>query len=164
MQLTEEQKQQVGRWISEGAKLSDVQRRLDEEFGVRLTYMETRFLIDDLQLTPQDAPEPPSPAPPPSPLTQEAPASAAAEVFPPEPLGEVPGGFGKVAVKVDEITRPGSVVSGRVTFSDGVQAAWYLDQMGRLGMQADQTGYRPPDADVAEFQLALEKELVKLGI
>ena len=58
MQLTDEQKQQVAQWIAGGLKLSAVQDRLEKEFGVRLTYMETRFLMDDLQVTPQDAPEP----------------------------------------------------------------------------------------------------------
>ena len=36
---------------------------------------------------------------------------------------------------------------------------WYLDQYGRLGMVPPEPGYRPPDADVAEFQASLEKEL-----
>jgi hypothetical protein len=54
-------------------------------------------------------------------------------------------------------------VSGKVTFSDGNQAEWYLDQAGRLGLVPQQTGYRPPAADVQQFQMALETELSKLG-
>ena len=159
MQLTEEQKQQVVGWIGDGAKLADVQRRLADEFDVRLTYMETRFLIDDLHVTPKDAP-----APPPSPTL----ASAAAPPKSGAPSdilsSEAPAGkAGGVSLKVDEITRPGAVVSGQVSFSDGGKALWYMDQMGRLGMQPDQPGYRPPEADVAEFQVALDQELAKLG-
>jgi hypothetical protein len=159
MQLTEEQKQQVVRWIADGAKLADVQRRLADEFDVRLTYMETRFLIDDLHVTPKDAP---APAAAPTLAGPVAPAAAgtATEVLPPDSPGSKPG---RVAMKVDEITRPGAVVSGQVTFSDGGKALWYLDQMGRLGMQPDQPGYRPPEADIAEFQVALDQELAKLG-
>ena len=68
MNLTDEQRQRVTAWILEGAKLSEVQNRLVAEFGVKLTYMEARFLVDDLKLTPKD-PEPPKVvAPPVAPL------------------------------------------------------------------------------------------------
>ena len=154
MQLTEEQKQQVIRWIAEGQKLADVQRRLADEFDVRLTYMEARLLIDDLQLTPQDPPEPaPAPGTP-----------AAEDAMLPGPLDAPASGFGKVALQVDEITKAGTIVSGTVTFSDGGKAAWYLDQTGRLGMNPDQPGYRPPEPDINEFQMALDRELTRLGI
>ena len=157
MQLTEEQKQQVIRWIAEGQKLADVQRRLADEFDVRLTYMEARFLIDDLQLTPQDPPEP-APKPAPVPASPGEPSVLAGPTDSPAPAG------GKVALQVDEITKPGTIVSGTVTFSDGGKAAWYLDQMGRLGMNPEQAGYRPPEPDINEFQIALDKELTRLGI
>ena len=159
MQLTEEQKQQVARWIAEGQKLADVQRRLADEFDVRLTYMEARFLIDDLQLTPQDPPEP-APKPQPAPA---GPASPAEKILP-GPLDAPASGLGKVALQVDEITKAGTIVSGTVTFSDGGKAAWYLDQMGRLGMNPEKEGYRPPEPDINEFQIALDKELSRLGI
>ena len=159
MQLTEEQKQEVVRWIAEGQKLADVQRRLADEFDVRLTYMEARFLIDDLQLTPQDPPEP-APKPQPAP---GGPASTADTILP-GPLDAPPSGLGKVALQVDEITKAGTIVSGTVTFTDGGKAAWYLDQMGQLGMNPEQPGYRPPEPDINEFQIALDKELTRLGI
>ena len=158
MQLTEEQKQQVIRWIAEGQKLADVQRRLADEFDVRLTYMEARLLIDDLKLTPQDPPEPaPKLAPAPD-------APTAAETIPATPLDAPAAGAGKVALQVDEITKAGTIVSGTVTFSDGGKAAWYLDQMGRLGMNPEKEGYHPPEPDINEFQVALDKELTRLGI
>jgi len=68
-----------------------------------------------------------------------------------------------VSVSVDQITRPGAIVSGKVTFSDGQIADWYLDQTGRLGVVAKQTGYKPSAADVQDFQLALQQEVAKLG-
>ncbi len=64
---------------------------------------------------------------------------------------------------VDQITRPGAIVSGKVTFSDGQQAEWYLDQAGRLGVVPKQQGYKPSAADVQDFQLALQQEMAKLG-
>jgi hypothetical protein len=160
MKLDETQRLAVARWISEGAKLAEIQNRLAAEFGLKLTYMEARFLVDDLQLTPKD-PEPPKAIEPPpaaKPLTTTpVPAdeiSAADEVLPPA---------SKVAVTVDQITRPGAIVSGKVTFSDGKLADWYLDQTGRLGVVPKEQGYKPSQTDVQDFQLALQQEVAKLG-
>ena len=58
MKLDDNQRQAVAKWIAEGAKLSEIQNRLAAEFSVKLTYMEARFLVDDLKLMPKD-PEPP---------------------------------------------------------------------------------------------------------
>jgi hypothetical protein len=160
MNLSEEQRQAVSRWISEGAKLAEIQNRLASEFGIKLTYMEARFLVDDLKLTPKD-PEPPKVVAPPP--TQ--PAVAAATPAPDLPGDEVspPPAGGKVTVVVDQITRPGAIISGKVNFSDGQVADWYLDQTGRLGVVPKQPGYKPAAADVQEFQLALQQEVAKLG-
>ncbi len=162
MTLTEEQRQRVAAWIVQGAKLSEIQNRLAAEFGVKLTYMEARFLVDDLKLVPKD-PEPPKVPEPPAakPLeTKPASAPAAAAV-----AGEIPApaAGGQVVVTVDQITRPGAIVSGKVNFSDGQIADWYLDQTGRLGVVPKQQGYKPSAADVKEFQLALQQEVAKLG-
>jgi hypothetical protein len=161
MQLTDEQKQKVTAWIGDGMKLSDIQNRLAEEFEVRLTYMDVRLLVDDLKVMPKDPPEPPKPA-----AVPEEPAvpPAAAEASPlPGPDETVPPTGGKVSLTVDTLARPGTIVSGKVTFSDGKSAAWYLDQMGRLGVSPDEQGYRPPAGDVEDFQMQLDRELQKLG-
>src|SRR6185369_12921220 len=69
-----------------------------------------------------------------------------------------------VSVSVDQLTRAGAVVSGKVTFSDGKKADWYIDQTGRLGLAPQEAGYRPAPGDVQQFQIALEAELSKLGM
>lgn len=146
MQLNDEQKREVARWIEGGAKLSEVQQRLGEEFGVRLTYMEARFLVDDLSLVPQEKNEP-APKQPEQPAAEES-----------KPTGN------GVCVEVDAIQRPGALVSGSVTFSDGMSADWSLDQSGRFGMLPAQEGYRPSQADLAEFRKQLERELQRKGM
>ena len=40
------------------------------------------------------------------------------------------GTTGNVTVSVDELTRPGSMVSGSVVFSDGEKALWMIDELG----------------------------------
>ena len=150
MNLNEEQKKQVSGWIAEGLKLSDIQKRLEKEFGLRLTYLESRLLIDELRLVPKDAEPPPQPK------------DLAAQAAKPPPKDAPPAGGG-VSVKVDTVTRPGAVVSGKVTFSDGNTADWYLDQMGRLGLVPGQQGYRPSPPDLQSFQEQLQQELQSFG-
>jgi hypothetical protein len=156
MNLDDAQRQKVAAWIAEGAKLSEIQTRLLSELGLKLTYMEVRFLVDDLKLTPKD-PEPPKVAAP----VAEAAKPAETKSAPP-PAGPA-GAAGGVSVTVDQLARPGAIVSGKVTFSDGQQAEWYLDQTGRLGVVPKQQGYKPTAADVQQFQAALQTEIARMG-
>ena len=50
MEITPEQKEAVALWAKEGLSLAEIQRRLDEEFSLSMTYMDVRFLVDDLEL------------------------------------------------------------------------------------------------------------------
>jgi hypothetical protein len=139
MSLTDDQKAAISKWIEQGASLSDIQKRLKEEFQISLTYLETRLLADDLKLSLKET-ERPIEAPP-----------------LPTPEKTSPATIGKVSVTIDQITRPGAMVSGRTTFSDGQTAEWYLDQAGRLGLNPSTPGYRPSQQDVMDFQIELEK-------
>ena len=156
MNLDESQRQKVAAWIADGAKLAEIQTRLMSEFNLKLTYMEVRFLVDDLKLTPKD-PEPPKVVAP----VAEAAKPAETKSAPP-PAGP-PGKPGGVSVTVDQLARPGAIVSGKVVFSDGQQAEWYLDQTGRLGVVPKQQGYKPTAADVQQFQAALQSEMARMG-
>ena len=151
MQLTDDQKREVASWIASGAKLSEVQQRLGETFGVRLTYLEARLLVDDLKLVPAEKAE-----------AEKKPAQPDAAA-PANPEDAAPAASG-VCVEVDSIMRPGALVSGKVTFSDGVRADWSLDQQGRFSMLPSQEGYRPSQADLAEFRKVLERELTRQGL
>lgn len=166
MNLTEDQRQRVTAWVVQGAKLSEIQSRLAEEFKIKLTYMEVRFLVDDLKLTLKD-PEPPktaTPIPkPPKPAEERGSGTPAAKDPGDEASPPPASSSGKVSVGVDQIARPGAVVSGKVTFSDGQQADWYLDQTGRLGVVPAKQGYKPTAADVQQFQAALQNELMRMG-
>jgi hypothetical protein len=139
MSLTDDQKAAISKWIEQGASLSDIQKRLKEEFQISLTYLETRLLADDLKLSLKETERPIEP--------------------PPLPTAEKtsPAAIGKVSVTIDQITRPGAMVSGRTTLSDGQTAEWYLDQAGRLGLNPSTPGYRPSQQDVMDFQIELEK-------
>jgi hypothetical protein len=156
MKLDEAQRKKVAAWIAEGATISQIQTRLASELGLKLTYMEVRFLVDDLKLTPKD-PEPPKVVAP------VAEAAKPADKKSTPPAAGPAGATGGVSVTVDQLTRPGAIVSGKVAFSDGQQADWYLDQTGRLGVLPKQPGYKPSAADVQQFQAALQSEMARMG-
>ena len=65
MILDDTQRNKVAAWINEGLKLAEIQKRLEIEFGLRLTYLDVRFLVDDLKLKPKDPPPQPKPVAPP---------------------------------------------------------------------------------------------------
>lgn len=140
--LTEDQKEALHRWAAEGANLSDLQRRLKEEFEISISYMDARFLVLDLNIQlvepKKDEPKP-----------EEAPA---------------PVGTGTVTVTMDQLALPGSLVSGRVTFSDGETGIWMLDQTGRPGLDLDTPGYRPVQEDIVEFQTQLRELIQQSGL
>jgi len=152
MNLDETQRKKVAAWIDEGLKLAEIQKRLESECGLKLTYLEVRLLVDDLKLQPKDPPPPPPPK-------AATPSGSTLKTTPVDELGA-----GNVSVSVDQLTRPGAMVSGKVTFSDGKTADWFLDQTGRLGLAPADKGYKPSQVDLEDFQMALQKELQKLGL
>ncbi len=146
MNLNDTQKIAVREWIDAGLDLSKIQSKLSAEFGIRLTYMEVRFLVDDLGIVPRDV--------------ETAVSDEASNLNTPLP-GESPANApaGGVSITVDQITRAGALASGRVTFRDGKGAAWSLDQLGRLGLSPDEQGYKPTQEDFMNFQMELQKKL-----
>jgi len=160
MKLDESQKLQVAQWVEQGAKIAEVQTRIASEFKLTMTYMDVRFLVDDLKLVPKD-PEPVKVAELPPTPTESAPTMQPTST---EPASTpIQSAKANVSVSVDQIARPGTLVSGKVTFSDGQNAEWSLDQTGRLALAANQKGYRPSQSDVQAFQQSLQGELSKMG-
>ena len=60
MTLTEEQKKTVSGWVAAGDSLSVIQKKLSEQMKISMTYMDVRFLVDDLNLQLQDPPPKPN--------------------------------------------------------------------------------------------------------
>lgn len=163
MALSEEQKRTVAAWVAAGDNLSTIQRKLADEFKMSMTYMDVRFLLDDLNLQLKDAAPKTdmnlgkadnggSARPPAGPekkgLLEKAKEKlglsrneAPDEEEPPgealdEQLEDDLGAAGgsSVNVTVDKVTLiPGAMASGGVTFSDGVTGKWIVDNYGRPG-------------------------------
>ena len=129
-QLSDDQKKQIATWAEAGAQLPDIQKKMQEEFDIQITYMDTRFLVLDLgvELIKDEVVEEPK-----------------------EPENVVvPTGF--VDASVDGVERPGALKSGSVTFSDGEKALWMIDQSGRLSLDPNTAGYEAGEEDLIKFQ------------
>jgi len=180
MTLSPEQKQAVAAWVAAGDNLSAVQKKLQDEFQVSMTYMDVRFLVDDLDLSLQDpaptanandvsktpAPAPTAPAAEPSGSTNGD--AANADDYP--EADALPPGTGadgseaappNVTVTIDPVNLlPGALASGSVRFSDGVTGKWMVDNYGRPGFtEVSQPGYQPSAADAQAFIQELSRHL-----
>ncbi len=92
MTLSPEQKQALTSWVAAGDNLSTIQQKLTAQFQISLTYMDVRFLVDDLNLALKD----PRPAASASDVTKAAPTPS----HPGEKPSEKKGFFDKVKEKV----------------------------------------------------------------
>ena len=143
----EEQKKEIARWVAEGMGLSDVQKKINSDYGVVMTYMDVRFLVDDLDLTLVDKEE-------------EKPKDDSTESSDtPDLTDDLNPNDGGVTVEVDPVTPPGAMASGSVRFSDGQNQKCTLDQFGRLCLSGGEEGYKPSEEDVMEFQKQLDSAL-----
>jgi hypothetical protein len=158
--LTDEQKQAIAQWAADGATLNDIQARLKEEFALVYTYFDTRLLVMELGVTIQDkkrSASAPTPEPEPTPGPADAPDEDAYVNDDDDFAAHAPAG--NVSVSLDSLTIPGTMVSGKATFSDGITVSWYLDQQGRLGLRDAPPAYQPPPQDIPSFQQQLQKLL-----
>jgi hypothetical protein len=174
MNLTPEQTKAVSDWVAAGDNLYTIQKKLADEFKVSMTYMDVRFMVDDLNLELKD----------PLPKADAGDVAKAAAAKPPpekkgfldkakEKLGlgddeaeeypeeEESAPAAGVKVTVDKISvNPGAMASGTVAFPDGVTGRWIVDLQGRPGItQVSKPGYRPSPADAQAFMQELSLAL-----
>lgn len=147
--VTAEQLEMVRQWAGEGVDLNGIQKRLASECGVHMMYMDVRFLLLDhgIEIA-AAAPVEKKPA------TEAAPAPAAAAQPEPAPAA-APGA--KPVVTLDELTLPGTLISGKVSFASGTQGAWQIDQMGRFAWSS--LSGQPTPEDLQAFQQELTQIL-----
>jgi hypothetical protein len=138
----EERKPIVRQLLKEGRTLSEIQDFLRKEKNDSITYMELRLLLSEMP----DAKLPEKEAPKPA-------------VLPPEPKPEAQPAVGKLSISVDQMPAPGSMLSGYARFASGAKAHWFLDEMGRLGLEPELGSEKPTQKDTQEFSTELRRML-----
>jgi len=153
----------VEAWIQEGRSLADVQRALLEEFKISMTYMDVRFLVDDLDVAVVEPVIEEEEAKREEAADEAQPAATADAELVDDGIGNGKGG--QVVVDVDGVMLPGSLVSGTVKFSDGQSLGWQLSASGQLGLIPDENNpdYRPAPEDLEQFQSQLQEVLQQKG-
>ena len=149
----DERDQLIAKLLGEGKSLSDVQKILQDEYDMQITYMELRLISSDLDVNWEKCDKNQSP-----PLNK---------VIDKDNLDNTPAGDaawgnngeGQTVVSVSKVVRPGAVVSGDVKFKSGATADWQLDPLGRLGLNPSGNSEKPTEDDVKEFQVELQKAL-----
>ena len=155
-QPSNEQKCEIARWVTDGMGLSDIQKKINLDFAVVMTYMDVRFLVDDLDLTLVDEED--------ETVTEESPDSDAPEGTAPPTDENATTGSGGVQVELNTVNPPGAMASGSVVFSDGERKTWMVDQTGRLGLSGGKEDYNPSEGDIVEFQKELDLALRGKGL
>ena len=142
--VTAEQLEMVRRWAAEGVDLNGIQKRLSADCGVHMTYMDVRFLLLDhgIEIATTVAPVPEKKA-------EEA--SAASAPAAPEEQAPAAGQGGKLVVTLDELTLPGTLISGKVQFASGTRGGCQIDQLGRFAWN-DLQGQPTPE-ELQAFQV-----------
>ena len=146
--------------LQQGLSLSEIQQLVNDKFKVKMTYMDIRILASELDSIDWKALDPRAQAEAAKKAKEESEAKAAEAAAPgPEEAATgaaaAPAGQGNTVVELSKIARPGMMLSGTVKFASGSTADWYVDQMGRLGLE-NLKGEKPTPEDVEAFQIELE--------
>ena len=177
---TKERDEYIASQLNAGVSLSDVQTKLAQEYGVKMTYFELRMLAMGLAVDweKQDKPKPAAAPAPVVAAPQQAAADddmAAADDFnaddaedtEAEPAddddNEEPGddeaADGETKIVLDETPHPGAALSGTAVFASGASGKWALSRNGRLGFEPDEGSKEPDENDWQLFQAELQKTL-----
>ena len=181
--LSGDQKNTIRTWIAAGESLPDMQNMMREHFDFRLTFMDARILVAEIEeeMEPGEIPSTETnPDPTPAEMEardseQEAKADEPAPTRPEFLLEPTPGPVtpaatpeaqvasveepapAPVRVTINSVAVPGAVSNGHVSFSDGETARWYLDQAGQLRMEPATPGYQPSRSELMAFQAELQR-------
>lgn len=142
MQLSPKQLDAIKEWIAKHFTLAQIQSEFKNAFDISLTYQELRMLFaeNNLEIQPKASQEKSPQATGKDPLSEPTPPQS-------------------VSVTLDPIQRPGVLMGGSVTFSDGMTGTWQLDAMNRIGISPSQEHYKPSQKDLKDFQLEIQKLL-----
>lgn len=159
----EERKPIVGRLLAEGQTLSQIQDYLHKEKNDPITYMDLRLLLSEMPDAKLPEKELPKTVLPTASTTPSVGAKAAPKDLASIPASTEPPVGGRLSISVDQTPAPGSMLSGYARFSSGAKAHWFLDEMGRLGLEPELGTGKPTQTDMQEFSTELRRMLQQAG-
>jgi hypothetical protein len=159
----EERKPIVKELLAKGLTLSQIQDYFHKEKNDPIKYMDLRLLLSEMPDAKLPEKEVLKTVLPPA-----APAAATGGKFTPNATGAAvasagPETGGKLSISVDQVPAPGSMLSGYARFSSGAKSQWFLDEMGRLGLEPELGSGKPTEKDMQEFSMELRRMLQQTG-
>ena len=144
-------KEIVAEKLNDGLKLNEIQKLLEDEHDVRMTYLDLRMLAAEVEVdwTKQDPP-PPEPAD-----EDDEPDIEEAELVEPP---------SQVKVTVSKIARTDAAISGNYECPSGARGEWIVDHYGRPGMIPVEGTPKPTEDEMKQFQEALVSQLQSGGM
>lgn len=149
----DEIKEIVATLLNKGVSLSDIQKQLQTEHEVRMTFLDLRLIASEIESVDWSKQKADMAA---KKAEEKALEEKKKKELEAENAEEVTGD-GKIVVEVSKLTRPGAAANGSVQFASGAKADWILDQHGRLGL--DKPVGEPTPEDIKEFQVELQRLL-----
>ncbi len=145
----EERKPIVKELLAKGLTLSQIQDYFHKEKNDPIKYMDLRLLLSEMPDAKLPEKELLKTVLPPA-----APAAAAGGKFAPNVTGPAAASAGP---------ETGSMLSGYARFSSGAKSQWFLDEMGRLGLDPELGSSKPTEKDMQEFSTELRRMLQQTG-
>ena len=120
----------------QGSSLNEILDTLHNEHDVRLTFLDLRMLVAEIE--------------------DSKPVEKAPRKEEPEEEEAAPEG---THVEVDAVMQPGAQLSGRASLASGAKIQWAIDAHGRLNLGLEKGSPQPTEQDMTEFQQALTQKL-----
>ncbi len=147
----EEIKTIVASLLNKGVSLSDIQKQLQSEYSVKMTFLDLRLIASEIESVDWSKQKADMEA-----KKAEEKAKEEKEKKELEP-NKTDENAGETIVEVSKLTRPGAIANGSVKFASGAKADWILDQYGRISLDKPQG--EPTPEDIKAFQAELQKLL-----
>ena len=142
----------VAELLNEGLSLSDIQKKLQDDKDVKMTFLDLRILASELEKVDWSKQK--------SDIAASEAAKKAEEDKKKDDKKDKTEA-GKTVIEISRLKRPGSIANGSVKFISGAKAEWILDQTGRLAL--DKQSGEPTEEDIQDFQTELQSVLSNGG-
>ena len=159
----EERKSIVGQLLANGQTLSQIQDYLHKEKNDPITYMDLRLLLSEMPDAKLPEKEVPKAVVPTASTAASTGAKAVTNDLASPSAAKEPAVGGRLSISVDQMPAAGSMLSGYARFSSGAKAHWFLDEMGRLGLEPELGTGKPTQVDMQEFSTELRRMLQQSG-
>lgn len=152
--------------LKEGANLSEIQRRLLSEHNQKLTFLDLKLIVSDIEEAAKTLDKNTQKNESNNNIQKDLEQNSHKNIDDDDETVSDPTektidaelmDEGATIVELDKLVKPGTALSGSVKFASGAKADWAIDHYGRLTLQNAKG--KPTQEDIMLFQEELSKKL-----